>query len=415
MRLILIAAGLIDMSGHHYMEARAFKETATQNGQECTILAHREIKDTIRDELGALPLFQLTPYQRLFHKWWLGQFLDFRVYGQMMCRELLNLNPGMVSASDVLVSTLTKARDMQGLALWLSRIPREKRPFVAINFMIDDISKPGSKTGEWRFRLKPALLYRVAFSRLRQELGNNRLLLSAGSTTFAQAMTRILGHPVLSFPIPVQHDLPTRRIDNTSAGKPPLIVFLGHMRKEKGADLIGSVIARVLEQSPDCRFLLQANPEGWEHRWRQEIGPIGAARVDIHRGEMTQDEYQDAMNRADLVLLPYNPAGYALQTSGIFSEAMAMERISVIPEGTWMADMSRKYGGGAVIFPRFEETAMAAAVCRALQGLPDLTRDMGTISSRWRESMGMKTFLQRILDAARPSDAASKAALQINS
>jgi glycosyltransferase involved in cell wall biosynthesis len=114
---------------------------------------------------------------------------------------------------------------------------------------------------------------------------------------------------------------------------------------------------------------------------------------------MSQDDYQTAMKRANLVLLPYLPAGYVLQTSGIFSEAMAMGKVSIIPDGTWMADMARIHGGGAVMFQEFEASAIAGAVCMALQRLPELAREMGNISSRWRESMGMKAFFQRILDA----------------
>jgi glycosyltransferase involved in cell wall biosynthesis len=403
MRLLLIAHGLIDRTGHHYMEARAFKEGAASQGLECTILAHRDISTSLHDELEALPLFQNTPYKRFFRRRFFGLLRDFRLYGRHMSRELMSLPPGMVTSSDVVVSTLTKARDMQALALWLARIPQEQRPFVAINFMIDDITRTGCKTSEWTFDFKSALFYRLAFTRLRKALGVKRLLLTSGGAAFAQAMTRVLGHPVLNFPLPVQHGFSSCQTENACSGESPLIVFLGHMQQRKGSDLIGAVIPKVLEQYPNCRFLLQANPESWEQRWRDELGPIAGERVHIHRGEMSQEEYQSTMNRADLVLLPYVPSGYVLQTSGIFSEAMAMGKVSVIPDGTWMADMAHQQGGGAVMFPKFETEAIAKAVCSALQSLPKLTREMESISSTWRESMGMEAFLRRILDEAMAS------------
>ena len=348
MRFILIAHGLIDRSGHHYMEARAFKEEATRHGLECTILAHRDVSDAIRDELGAFPLFQHTPYKQLFRRRCFGQLREFRFYGKHMGTELMSLPPGNDHFNGCVgSSTLTKARDIHGLALWMARIPEEQRPFVAMNFMIDDIARPGTETSDWTFNLKAALLYRFAFSHLRKKMGTNRFLLSAGGTAFAQAMTRVLDHPVQIFPLPVQHELPPCQIENVSPGESPLIVFLGHMQQRKGSELIGAVIHQVLEHYPDCRFFLQANPECWEQRWCDEIGPISKAQVQIHRGEMSQDDYQTAMKRANLVLLPYLPAGYVLQTSGIFSEAMAMGKVSIIPDGTWMADMARIHGGGA--------------------------------------------------------------------
>ncbi|WP_319287251.1 glycosyltransferase [Desulfosarcina sp.] len=350
--------------------------------------------------MDALPLFQHNHYEKLFRRRYLGPLLDFRFFGRAMRKQLLSLPSETITAADILVCPLTRARAMFGLALWLARTPREKHPFLAINFMIDDISHPSNKRKRRILNIKPEKFYRFAFSRLRKRLAPDRLLLSAGGIAFAQAMTRILNHPVQAFPLPVQHEIPFARFDNPSPEQSPLIVFLGSMRKNKGSDLAGAVIRRVLQHHPCCRFYLQANPVCWEERWGDEIGPVGMTRVHIHRGEMAQEEYQNTMNRADLVLIPYLPAGYTLQTSGVFSEAMAMGKVSIIPEGTWMADMFLKFGGGGVLYPRHEVGAIVEAILKGLEHLPQLTRDMQGISSMWQESMGMKAFLQRILDAA---------------
>ncbi len=401
MRFILIAHGLIDRSGHHYMEARAFKEEAARHGLECTILANRDVSPSIRDELDAVPLFQHTPYQKFFRRKHFRSWRDFRFYGKLMGQELCSLPPGTISATDILVSPLTRARDMSGLTYWLARLPRSQHPFLALNFMFDDISRPVGANGGWKLNLKAAFLYRLAFLRLRHTLAPNRIHLSAGGVEFAKAMTRALDYPVVDFPLPVQHEIFMESPDIVRPDQAPCIAFLGFMHPRKGAKLAGAVISRVLAKNANCRFLLQANPEYWEKRWQDEIGPVASARVHIHRGAMTQDEYQNTMKMAELVLLPYPPAGYTLQTSGVFSEAMAMGKVSIVPEGTWMAANVRKYGGGAVMFSEFEVDSIAAACLRALEHLPSLKRDMRYISSHWRENMGMKTFVQRILDAGK--------------
>ncbi len=399
MRLILMAHGLINQTGHHYMEARAFKDEAEKRGLDSIILAHRDVAPVIRDELKALPLFRHSPYQLLFRRRYLGPIQEFRQVGHSICRQLLSLPPGTISDSDILVSPLTKAREMLGLALWLSRIPEDQKPFLAINFMIDDITQPFGERKGRSIPIKSGLFYRFAFKRLQKKLAPNRFLLSAGGDAFARTMTQILKYPVQLFPLPVQHEFPTTSPE-TSFKQPPLIVFLGHMQERKGSNLVGRVIHQVLEQHSVCQFLLQANPECWANRWEEEIGEKGKTRVHIHRGEMSQEEYQHTLNRADLVLIPYIPAGYALQTSGIFSEAMALGKPSIIPEGTWMADMAHKVGGGATSYPRHEVDDMAQAVLKSLANLTQLTRDMSKISSKWRENMGMKAFLGRIIDVA---------------
>ena len=207
MRLILLAHGLVDRTGHHYMEALAFKEEAAKHTLDCTILAHRDINPSIRDELDALPLFRHRPYKQLFKRRYLSPLLNFLFFGLAMKNRFLSLPADTITATDILVCPLVTAREMLGLALWLARTPREKHPFVAINFMIDDFSAPFPKTKYRSIKISPARFYRFAFKRLQKELAPDRLLLSAGGNAFAQAMSGILEHLVEAFPLPVQLEL----------------------------------------------------------------------------------------------------------------------------------------------------------------------------------------------------------------
>ena len=400
MRLFLIAHGLWNRTGHHYMEARAFKEEAAKRHLTGVILAHCDISPSVRDELDALPLFRHTPYKPLFRRRYLGLLLDFLFFGRAMRQRLLSLPADEITAEDILVCPLTRAHEMLGLAWWLARVPRKQHPFFAINFMVDDFFQGVSKTKLRTISIKPSRLYRAAFNLLKKRLASDRLLLSAGGTSFARTMSRMLNHPVEVFPLPVQHEFTSATTVKSLPQQSPLIAFVGSMRKDKGADLVGAVIQRVLLENPGCRFFLQANPLSWEERWMNDIGTAGKTRVHIHRGEMTQEEYQNTIKMADIVLLPYHSGQYTLQTSGVFSEAMAMGKVSVIPEGTWMADMVHKFKGGGILYPRQEVAAIAEATLEALARLPQLTRDMQDISGVWRETMGMKAFLQRILDKA---------------
>lgn len=400
MRFILIANGLIGRTGHHYMEARAFKDEAARHGKECTILAHRDITPSIRDELGARPLFRLSPYDRPVQLRRIGPLINVPIYARSMKKKLMSLPQETITVSDIVVSTITRANEMLGFVMWLAKRPPEQRPFLAINFMFDDITRAVPGTNRWTLQSMSTALYRFAFTLLRKTLPADRLLVTAGSAAFARTMSRVLKHPVQSFPLPVRHEIPSGEPTTLFPGRAPVIVYLGHTQPRKGSDLAGAVVRGVLEQHASCRFLLQANPECWEKCWWDDIGPVGKDRVLIHRGEMNQKEYQNAIGSSDLVLLPYRWESYALQTSGVFSEAMALGKVSIVPEGTWMADMARIHGGGAVLFHRHEVGSIVEACLKALESLPHLTADAQRISMVWRETMGMKAFVQQILDAA---------------
>lgn len=399
MKFVLIAHGLKNRSGHHYMEARSFREEAARHKIKTCILARHDINPPVRDELQAVPLFTKTPYKNLYKRWDYKTLLSFWSYGWRMSRELSSLPADTVCPQDIVVSPLTKAQDLYSMALWLAKLSPRRRPFVAINFMVDDISGHAVTDDRQGFHLTPAKCYRFAFNRLQRLLPRERLLLSAGGARFAHTVSGIIDHPVQLFPLPVQHDLPgTDTMDQADLSS-PLIVYLGHMRVEKGADLVGAVIARVLKQHETCRFLLQANPDEWAKEWRVAIGGT-SRRIQMHRGEMSQGEYQEAMKNGHIVLLPYRPECYMLQTSGIFSEAMAMGRVCIIPENTWMADMARSYGEGCVVYDRHDPDCIAEAILTGLENLPRLNKNMLGISRQWKDTMGMKSFVQRILDAA---------------
>lgn len=400
MRFILIANGLINRSGHHYMEARSFREEAAQHGIDCLVLAHRDIAPELRGELSALPLFHHSPYAESASRRFWRQLLHFWRLGRSMAQQLLSLQTEQIAADDMVVCPLTKAAEMLGLALWLKRIPRHRRPRLALNFMIDDISRHRPSPHGITTKRLPVLCYRGAFSLLRKACAPDRLLLSAGGDAFAHVMARILKHPVQVFPLPVQHKLPPQPPGEGGPGQGPLIVYLGHMHRRKGAHLVGEIVRRVLVQHSRCRFLLQANPLEWGDLWSEEIGPIGGDRVLIHRGEMGQGDYQSWLHRADLVLMPYVPQHYRLQTSGVFSEAMALGKPCIIPEGTWLAEMARRHYGGVTIFPSHTPAAIADAVLHALDKLADLAVTMATVSRHWRETMGMEAFVQRVLAGA---------------
>lgn len=52
---------------------------------------------------------------------------------------------------------------------------------------------------------------------------------------------------------------------------------------------------------------------------------------------LTEDEYVACMQKADVVLLPYDPEIYRLGTSGIFIETICAGKIPVVKAGSWLA------------------------------------------------------------------------------
>src|SRR5690606_8648221 len=62
MHLFYVDAGLISHTGHHASCCRAFLAETCQRGIATTVLANNAVESDLRAELGALPLFQVSPY-----------------------------------------------------------------------------------------------------------------------------------------------------------------------------------------------------------------------------------------------------------------------------------------------------------------------------------------------------------------
>jgi glycosyltransferase involved in cell wall biosynthesis len=403
-RLIIIANGLRHKSGHHYMEARSFREETEKMGMEVVILSHEQVEPSIRDELKAHPCFERSPYwrnsasNRFF--WW----LEFRRSLKTFLARLAAAPIHPISPNDVIVSTLTKGRDILALAYWVKSLPKQERPQLALNFMIDDFSQSIGGQGAWKIRESTAKFYRKAYRKLCRFVDSEKIHLTTGGTEYSKAMSKILGCQVRVSPLPVQLNLNLSDIKSDKPNPLPVLTFLGYMQPGKGGDLIGPTIRKVLASNTECHFVLQANPADFADKWRLEIGEAGMRHVTIQHGEMSQDEYQAIFRSSDIVLLPYRPETYRLRTSGIFAEAMALGKVVVTSPHTWMAEMAQRHGGAIIVAEEFSVDSMVSAILKSLSDFPVMSQQMKEISRYWREEMGMKSFIGEILRSAEKAD-----------
>lgn len=103
-----------------------------------------------------------------------------------------------------------------------------------------------------------------------------------------------------------------------------VIVFPGEPRAEKG----GHVVRRLLNESHGCHFICSQSLEQ-----AQEHFPNALSR----------EKYLEYIQRADVVLLPYDAPKYRYRSSGIFVEAIGLGKVTLVPDECWMSDELRKH------------------------------------------------------------------------
>lgn len=167
-------------------------------------------------------------------------------------------------------------------------------------------------------RQRDRLEVRLFLSLLKRKFRKNLSLFTDTDnlSTFFKTQTGLTFH---TLPIP-HFDLEPKRYKQEK----PLILFPGEPRKEKGGPLIEK---------------LAHNLEGFQLACSKSL-PVG----DLHfENSLPRQEYVEWLQRSSVVVLPYDAKKYRFRSSGIFVEAISLGKLTLVPDGCWMADELRKH------------------------------------------------------------------------
>ena len=219
-----------------------------------------------------------------------------------------------------------------------------------------------------------------------------------GNPKFSGLMTKVLNRKTYSFPLPVCHEIYGDPIHEL-AGDDPVVAFLGHNHNGKVSDLIVPTIRRVWQSNPGTRFLLQGNPAELAENWRLEFSEeIKSGCIYLVTGAVDQETYNRYLISSDIIFLPYKEQEYRIRTSGIFSEALSLGKVTVAPDGTWMSDVLQQIDGGGVIFRGQSIESYSRSIISALETLPSLRQKAMRQADEWKDKMGMNAFVEGIID-----------------
>lgn len=388
MRLFVMDNGLVGSGDHHRNAALGILTCARQRQLAIRFLIHAKAEPDIVDELGASPVYRHTPYESNEGDW-IEQLAVQRRYGRAFAADChRGMREGLDRADIVFLPNATH-KELHGLFLWLRELPRSDRPTVVANFVVPHFLNVARR----RYGAA-ALAYAVASRRLGWLLGRDRLVLACNSDVMAQSLRRLCGRRVDLFPVAKTY--PDRPVRERAAGTPVTVAFLGGMvpRPEKGFDLLPGTVEIVKALRPTTRFVLHVNPAVQSPEIARAFHRLlESENVLLLSTSLSPDEYYRVLDDADIVLMPYRPERYWALTSGIFCEAAVLGKVSVVPEGTWMADMSRAELGVGVTFPEAVPGAIAEALVAAIDDLAVLTAKAAKLSARCRREHSIDNYL----------------------
>lgn len=148
--------------------------------------------------------------------------------------------------------------------------------------------------------------------------------------------------PFETLPVPVDEDY----LQEKAAPDLPLTVaYAGDARREKGYHLLPRIVQDTwlsYGKAGKVRFEFQSNyniedgePEAVIAR--SQLGSFPPGLVKLHTEPLSQAAFRELIQRADVILIPYESDPYFTRSSGIMVEAFTAGIPVVVPAGSWMA------------------------------------------------------------------------------
>ncbi len=118
--------------------------------------------------------------------------------------------------------------------------------------------------------------------------------------------------------------------------------------------------------------------------------------VEIIGGSLSTDEYSKLLQDADVILLPYRAADFGGRTSGIYADAIILEKPVVITRETWGGNYTEKYGNG-IGFSDGNAEEMQNAIRQIIKEYPQRKQAAIKAKKQWLEENGIAAFCKELL------------------
>lgn len=358
MRAILIDPALRSEAGHHLKLSVELSKAANSMGHKPVWIVHKNLDPRlVPDFVQFIPAFSSGIYERqmgLFgralrpvvgERRYLRSTFAERAWEIQLrrkfptpllngdrCLELVDaLRSQKPVKNDHLIVHSAEPQTVDMLGTWAAGQPKGELPAIHVRTC-------------WSTPNMPFANYGGGFAHVLARLASaSRLLtISAETPAGAQRLAKETGLHVDVSPHLV--DDATLRLQPRALSSDALVVgWLGEPRSEKGLRILPDIIRAVLAAKPErpLKFLLQCG--GRNSRKARDLdaqlAEFGEAveKLDV---AVSQDVYLNALNRCDILLLPYDPDVYPPERgSGAVVEALLTAKPIVATAGTYAASL----------------------------------------------------------------------------
>ena len=401
MHLIIADHTLKNFQGHSFEYCKSIREIALSMGWKVSVLGISDISTEAKESLQAEPFFKygffhhfpLPGVCRVFpessqkHLWGRWNFLQ---HNASLEKDLCKLIPICNNSEKTLILFPTFGfNDLLGITKFAERLDCQSRVQVAL--VKHFTSRPNLSKD-----MLPHPLYKKCFDYLKKSHAKDRMHFFADSNDLIDEYLYYFEEPMKIVPIPHTSE---PDISSIPQDKPLVIGYMGDARTNKGFHYIPEAIEfarRITKTAFHCE--IQANIRNHpEWQVRQAVRLLQEMPyTSLYHEALNSDEYKALMKRIDIFVLPYTLEHYHSQTSGVFSEARALGKVTVVSRGTWMAREVQEQGGGLLAIPE-DSKSLGDAIAASVENYGLLRTRALECATNWGKYHNCKSFINELI------------------
>lgn len=379
MKLIILENNLRERLGHFLNSTIGLANEAALNPlvSKVDVFANKRASREVLRLANAQPLFRHVSWHRKTMRTPLASIQELGTLYSRECQKI-----GTLAATDIILVPTAQENQVFGLAMYLESLPPNARPWVVLNFHVDNWTDDAPR--------KEAI--RDAFLSLEKN-GSDKIIVTAQTPARVAKLSDVCGKIIVrQYPLPQNYDLCVAADEPVIMSPDPVIAILGRPMKRKGSADISEVIYKLRERPAKTRFNVQTKITAPSF-----LKLLLAKNVSLMIGGLSPQQYGNMLSTADILMMPYDPETYRDRTSGIFCDCAAYGKVAVVPADTWMAgQISEKNAAGVVYEPGVED-GLVDAISHALENLAVLRSQAKQRANYWWQCHSAKAYIDKLL------------------
>lgn len=177
--------------------------------------------------------------------------------------------------------------------------------------------------------------------------------------------------------------------------KPTVTIGLvGRSRFNRGLDIFPELMLSLSNRN-DLRWILQMS-----RSFAEQVDPISLKYIEWavecglctwHDASLDSDQYYNALREMDIVLMPYRDR-YAVSGSGVFYEAIQLERYLIVPDSTFMRDVLLDWDYPSTFIATPSVSDAKRAITKILKNKENIVGQMRKLRSKKGEILPIGRF-----------------------